>query len=361
MTFLAQIATLGDGQKVKLGRIRPAHVVTTDKYVLREYPDGSHKLTLRLGHYYDASQDKVQPVLTTNWREKAMSSLKRMYLNDQDGDCVIAARYHAVGVWTGNDTPTCAVGTDAEVLATYRIWNPGNQDNGCVITQVLDYTKTHGISVGGVIHKIDDYVSVDWTNKLLVQIAIEEFGALSLGINLPQGWLNAPEGGTWDFTNTPIVGGHNVEAVDYDQNGAWVSTWGGLRLITWRAMASRTWVEEADLPLSPDWYGSDSLAPNGIAVAQLRADLAKLGGGVIPDPGPGPVPPNPIPPTPVPPSPIETIILSQPVKAGQYVRFMKAKSAGVYVKQSGDVLVSDTPDDGSGGEPTGGGVVVPPK
>ncbi len=697
---IVPMCTLASGQKVRLGRIRPSLIVQTDKYMLREYPDGSHKLTLKFGHYYDAAKDKVQPVLATDWRDKAMPSLKHMYLNDQLGCCVIASAYHQVGLWTGNDTPTCAVGTDAEVLATYRIWNPGNQDNGCVITQVLDYQKSHGISLNGVIHKIDDYVSVDWTNKLLMQVAIEEFGTVKLGINLPQAWEQAPDGGVWDVTNTPVVGGHDVpcftgdtkvplldgtertfkeladdvtmpafwvyscdsegnvvpglahsarmtrsqadlvkvtldngetircthdhrfmlrdgayceaarlqsgdslmplyrklgvkqmkgyeqvynpatkkwrythrvsaafahggrykgevvhhadfdkrnnapenleimsweahtalhaaqtdllteyaqseegrtksrevinrlwadpewrakmvkqlgengraacnrraaegqcgtqtwtekkrraaaekmgetnrgckrslahrratsaglrklyatdpearqrlmerqakaaagasrqqragiteaqrqvrresikkahaakmarlatpnnhkvvsveldgredvydmtveehhnfalsagvfvhNCIDYDNNGVWIATWGGTRQITWRAMASRTWVEEADLPLSPDWYGSDSLAPNGIASAQLRADLAKLGGGVIPDPGPTPVPPTPVPPvpvppTPTPPSPQDAITLKNPVRAGQYVRFLSAKNAGVYIRQ----------------------------
>ncbi len=332
------VLRLPSGQHVKLGRIRPSHVVQTDKYVLREYPDGSHKLTLRFGHYYDAAADKVQPVLATDWRTKAMPSLKHMYLNDQLGCCVIASAYHQVGLWTGNDSPNVAVGSDQEVLATYRIWNPGTQDNGCVITQVLDYQKSHGISLNGVIHKIDDYVSVDWTNKLLVQVAIEEFGTVKLGLNLPQAWLDAPDGGVWDVTNSQIVGGHDVPAVDYTPDGVIIATWAGTRTITWRAMASRTWVEEADVPLSPDWYGSDSLAPNGIATVRLQADLAKLGGGVIPDPGPTPVPPTPVPPvpvppTPTPPSPQDAITLKNPVRAGQYVRFLSAKNAGVYIRQ----------------------------
>ncbi len=330
---IVPMCTLASGQKVRLGRIRPSAIVQTDKYMLREYPDGSHKMTLKFGHYYDAAADKVQPVLATDWRTKAMPSLRHMYLNDTYGDCVIASAYHQVGLWTGNDTPNAVVGTDAEVLATYRIWNPGSQDNGCVITQVLDYQKSHGIVLGGVIHKIDDYVSVDWTNKLLMQVAIEEFGTVKLGINLPQAWEQAPDGGTWDVTNTPIIGGHDVSAIDYDNNGVWISTWGGTRQISWRAMASRTWVEEADLPLSPDWYGSDSLAPNGVNVVQLKADLAKLGGGVIPDPGPTPVPPTPVPPIPVSPSPMDVIKLNNDVHPGQWVRFLSAKNAGTYYRQ----------------------------
>ncbi len=66
---------------------------------------------------------------------------------------------------------------------------------------------------------------------------------------------------------------------------------------------------------------------------------------------------------PIPPSPQptgEAIVLSVDVRAGQSVRFLHAKSAGTYVKMAAETIVSDTPDDGSGGEPTGGGVVVTP-
>lgn len=744
--------TLGNGQTAKLGRIRPTTIVSTDKYVLREYADGSHKLTLRMGHYYNAAKDQVQPVPATNWRAKALASIKRMYLNDTEGDCVIAGKYHSVGVWTGNEVGTPAVGTDAEVQSMYMgICGPGDQ--GCVITTVLDYMKAKGLPFNGVLHKIADYVSVDWTNKLLMQVGIAVFGTVTLGINLPQAWMDAPDGGTWDVTTTPIIGGHDVpcftgdtkvslldgtertfkeladgaagerfwvyscdaegnvvpglahsarmtrrdaelvkvtldngetirctldhrfmlrdgtyreagklqsgdslmplyrklgtkqmkgyervynpatkkwrfthrvsaaaahggrykgevvhhadfnkrnnapdnlevmswdahtrlhsenteslrryaqseegrtksrevvarlwadpewrakmvkqlgengraacnrrsaegrngfqtwteedhrrvanetdaaarnlhtpeaqaksgaarsklyatdpearqrmverqtkaaagasrqqrsgltdaqravrrenikkahaarmakvkpnnhkvvsvepvgredvydmtvdghhnfalsagvfvhNCIDYDQNGVWVATWGGTRLITWAAMASKTWVEEADVLLSPDWYSSGGLAPNGIDAATLAADLAKLAGGVIPDPSPTPVPPVPSPyinlgvltlksapptgdvniiigdmnvttsppagaynvtltpvgqplptppgPAPIPPTPGptptgESIVLAKPVRAGQLVRFTNAHSAGTYVKKTSD-------------------------
>jgi hypothetical protein len=35
-----------------------------------------------------------------------MDSIKRVYGNDRLGDCVIAGKYHAVGVWSGSKTGT---------------------------------------------------------------------------------------------------------------------------------------------------------------------------------------------------------------------------------------------------------------
>ncbi len=336
---------LASGKQVKLGCLLPSTRVMTDRFILSEYPDGTYDFSLRLNHYYDPRLDASPPPAATNWRQRAMPSIQRMYDNDTYGCCVISSAYHQVGLWTANDTtqnpnPACVVGTDQEVLSTYRIWNPGSQDNGCVISTVLDYTRDHGVLLGGVTHKIDGHVAIDWTNQLMVQVAIEVFGSVKLGINLPQAWEQAPDGGTWDVTNSTVVGGHDVPAIDYDSNGVWIATWGGTRLITWPAFLSKRWLMEAHVPLSPDWYGNDAVAANGINKAKLADDLAKIGQGVIPDPGPQPpgptpVPPTPVPPTPVPPSPTDTITLTQAVKAGQFVRFKTAKPAGVYVRQSG--------------------------
>lgn len=333
---LSTVTLTSTGQQVKLGRNRPTAIVGTNKYVLREYADGSHKLTLKFASYYDPAKDaNAPPPVIVDWMAKAAASLSHMYLNDQLGDCVIAGKYHAVGIWTGNETGTAVTGTDAEVKAAYTsICGPG--DNGCNIVAVLDAFKTSGLKFNGVTHKISDYVSIDWTNQLLVQVALEVFGTITLGINLPQAWLDAPEGGTWDVTTSQIVGGHDVTAGGYDATGVWVSTWGGKRKITWKAFLSKQWIEEAEVPLSPDWYSNGNLAPNGIDGKTLAIDLAALGNGVVPPIGP-PSPTPPVPPTPVPPTPpvsSVTITLSQPVRAGQYVRFTKAKPAGVYALEA---------------------------
>ncbi len=78
------------------------------------------------------------------------------------------------------------------------------------------------------------------------------------------------------------MGGHDIPAVGYSPKGVTISTWGGTRLVTWPAMLSTRWFEECYAILSPDWYGSDKLAPHGVDAATLKADLAKLGGGTVP-------------------------------------------------------------------------------
>lgn len=284
METVSSNLTLKDGRQIKLGRIRPK----------------ARRQCLNLAAYYDASKDTAPPPTSVDWAAKAMASLSRWYNNDQYGCCVPTSSYHGIGIWTGNDTPAVALATDAEVLNAYHtICGPG--DNGCVITDVLDYARDHGLLCNGVRHKIDGYVSVDWTNKKLVMVAIDLFGGGRIGINLPDAWTCT--NCTWDVTNTRIVGGHDVRICGYDSVGVKVSTWAGLVTITWDAFLSTRWIEEMYVELSPDWYNSDKLAPNGIDVATLKADLDMIGGGGLP-PLPDPVPPTPIPPGPVPPVPV---------------------------------------------------------
>lgn len=242
---------------------------------------------LRLSAYLQAGYHL--PPLPVDWGSKATASIGRMYMNDTLGCCVISDAYHRVGVWTANESGAAVVGTDQEVVNTYRIWNPGSQDNGCVITDVLNYCRDHGISLNGVNHRIDGYVSVDWTNWDEVLVALYLFGTIPLGVNLPEAWLNSD---TWDVTTSQIVGGHDIPAVAMlDAGGVNIASWGRLYRVTKAALTSRQWFEEAYAPLSPDWYVKAMRAPNLIDYITLKADLDKLGGGIIPDIGPVDPPP----------------------------------------------------------------------
>jgi hypothetical protein len=276
-------------RRVYLGRIRP-----------KARPQCLHLAS------YLLTRGAMPPPASVDYGAKAATSINRMYLNDTYGDCVIAGKAHELGVWSANDADSGGVvlATDQEIYRQYEsICGPG--DNGCVITDVLDVMKEKGFIAGGKAYPIDGYVAVDWTNKLEVQVALYLFGALTLGINLPEAWTEGGDGSTWDVTNTGIVGGHDVTAFGYDSRGVWIATWGGRRLITWAAFTSSRWIEECYAQLAPLWYGNDKLAPCGVDAHALKADLELLGSGTIPSIDPTPVPPLPVPPPspPVPPSP----------------------------------------------------------
>ncbi len=304
------------GRTVKLGRIRPVGFRESDSFREVIYADGRVKTFAKLGPHWSARYRTASVPSAVDWYTKAAAIIDDMLGNDTDGDCVIASALHQVGVWTANEGGVPAQSSTQEALAQYHsICGPG--DNGCVITDVLDYTKSRGLKLSGVVHKIDDYVAVDWTNRPLVEAALQTFGSIKLGINLPDAWTDTNV--VWDVTNTRIVGGHDVPAfgcgnkrpsqvVGTATDGVVISTWAGLVLITWPAFLSKNWIEEAYVPLSPDWYSKGNVAPNGFNVDTLRADLAMIGQGEVPPIGPPPPPLPPPPPPPPPPTPAPHVL-----------------------------------------------------
>lgn len=243
----------------------------------------------------------VKPPDRVDYFSKARESVARMYLNDQLGCCVISGKAHSIGSWTANDADSGGQvqATDDEIRQQYRSWcGPG--DNGCVITDVLDAMARGGFRAGGKVHGLGGYVSCDWRSRDLLRAAVYAFGPVTLGINLPSAWTS---NAVWDVTPTPIVGGHDVCVLGYDERGLNVASWGRLYLITWAAVADPRFVEECYALLSPDWYNGDNVAPSGFSVGQLKAALAAVGMGQLPDAPEGPpVPPAP-PVPPVPPAP----------------------------------------------------------
>jgi hypothetical protein len=272
-----------------LGCNLPLRTARVGGWFMVQRQDGSIQATLSLSAYFDQAESAPVMPDSVDWTAKAMAAIRRMYKNDSLGDCVIASLYHQLGLWTGNDSGTPIQATDAEVVAMYRIWNPRG-DNGCDISTVLNYTRDHGAMVSGKAYKIDAYVNVDNTNKDLVKAANILFGTIKLGVDLPGAWEQVNDGGLWDVTSSRVIGGHDISTAGYNAQGVPIMTWGGLRTITWPAFTSTKYIKEAYAPLSPDWYGKDNVAPNGIDAATLKADLAAIANGQIPSVGPPQVP-----------------------------------------------------------------------
>lgn len=246
--------------------------------------------------FYDPKKRKKALPAKTNWRDAAAVSIARMYLNDTYGDCVWASNIHLLGVTSANDKDSGGVvqATDSEVKSQYfGVCGPG--DNGCVITDTLDYGMTKGWVANGKTYKIDGYAQVDWTNWDLLRACCADFGGFKIGVNLPSAWTS---NSTWDVTSSRIVGGHDVYVIDVEDDFLWLSSWGRLYKLTKAAAISTRWLEEAYIVLVSTWYGADKLAPSGFNYDGLVAASAAIKGGSVPD-DPGPVVPPP-PPGPVP-------------------------------------------------------------
>lgn len=318
------------------------------------YKDGSHKITVKLGRHYNAIKDVAPPPAAVDWSSGQYAAviatiIARMYLNDSLGDCVIAGKAHGIGLVSGNETGVAIAATDAEIDQNYvSICGPGDQ--GCNITDVLDAMKAGKFTMAGKPALIDDYVSVDWTNQTLTMVALEVFGWLTIGVNLTDDCTNSGPGVVWNFAGR-IVGGHDITIYAYDEKGVYILTWGTKgTLIPWNVFTKNAGngpgVEECYASLAPTWYSAGNLAPNGIDVASLQADLKAIGAGAVPPltpPAPPVVPPvvppvPPAPPAPVTPSIWQEIIAwlisflqndlgKKPILSGDVARQLQAELA----------------------------------
>jgi hypothetical protein len=228
-----------------------------------------------------------------------------MYGNDQIGDCTFASAGHIIEALTTYAQATTFEVTDADVLHGYEAvsgYRPGqpSTDTGCVLEDVLAYWRKTGI--GG--HKILAYAKVDVSNRVEVEQAIALFGAIKLGINLPQSaedQFNA--GQPWDYVRgSRILGGHCVPVGRYQADGT-------IDGVTWAQVQSMTpafwqhYVEEGWVVITQDWLDANGHSPTGLDLYGLGEALAALTGG--PNPFPQPTPPAPTPqPVPAPPVPV---------------------------------------------------------
>jgi hypothetical protein len=232
-----------------------------------------------------------------------------MFLNDQLGCCTCAMIAHACEAYSTYGQGVEDSITDNDVLTAYEAvggYVPGDPstDGGAVIQDVLSYWRRTGI--GG--HKIAAFARVDHTNLDEVRAAVNVFGALLIGVNLPAiAQEQFANGQPWDVVayDGGIEGGHAVHGGAYDENTKTftVTTWGQTQKVT------EAWwlhyVEECWVAISPEWLSAAGLSPEGIDLYGLGEDLARITGKPNPFPRPNPEPiPGPAPtPTPVPPGP----------------------------------------------------------
>jgi hypothetical protein len=210
-----------------------------------------------------------------------------MLLNDQLGDCVIAAMGHIVQQWTyfASGGSAMQTMTDAEALAAYEAiggYNPDdpNSDQGCDMLTALNYWRNQGIEVAGALHKIGGYVAVDPSNLDEVRQAIYLFGNLFTGVALPVGVQGAddwtvPVDGIYGAAGAPgSWGGHCIPNMAESPETLTCITWGERLKMSHNFFGD--YCDEAYAVLSSDWIESSGAAASGFDLAQLKEDLAAL-------------------------------------------------------------------------------------
>jgi hypothetical protein len=239
----------------------------------------------------------------------AMACLINIFGNNSLGDCVIAAKGHVDGVWTGNaDGGKPFIATDAQILAQYGAiggYVPGNPstDQGCNMQTALNWWVQNPGADGT---KLEAWVGGSPSNQSLTMSCVDLFEHTYLGMALPDAWISpfpSANGFIWDVAGNPDPSnGHCVPAVGYNSQGLLIDSWGLIGILTWKALAQYAQNNsggEMYYMMSTDMLlKSQQTSPDGFALPQLIADFDSIGGHLpLPTPVPAPIPaPTPAPP-----------------------------------------------------------------
>lgn len=253
------------------------------------------------------------PPSATNYRAKAMPSLRRMYMNDSLGCCTISAKAHLKGLVTGNaDGGSPVLFPDSQIVSWYQTItgykpNDPSTDRGADMQSVLNWFVKNGYGAGT--QKPVGYVAVDLSNKAQVAQAVYLFEGTDAGLSLPDSSISPfpSKDGEWNFSGSPdSENGHDPPIVDYDANGVYLATWALIMHVKWAdfcRIGSGANGGEGYILCDPDMIAKASgKAANGLGITELLTDFDKIYGGNVPIPAPAPSP-TPVPvPVPVPPT-----------------------------------------------------------
>ena len=250
-----------------------------------------HMPRLSLGNYLRASLP-APPAVYDGLTTAARKALRRIYLNDKLGDCVVAGAAHMIGVWTGEAAGPYGEPTlfaDTQLAAAYHNFSDGQypaSDLGCDEEYALNFWAAKGFAPGAWnAHKIMAWVAVDATNMQQVKTALWLFGGLMSGVELPDAWINpgpAGDGFTFDLAGDPVPeNGHCMTHFSYDSEGVGCATWGMYGGVTWAALAKYMGAAANGAlyaAISQDaLIRASQKAPNGFNALQLAADARAIG------------------------------------------------------------------------------------
>jgi hypothetical protein len=166
-----------------------------------------------------------------------------MLANDQLGDCVEAGGCHETMLFNAMAGGSAAF-TDTEAIHFYTEvtgYDPNNPatDQGTDMRAAAQFRQTTGIMDAiGTRHKIGAYMFIDPTNVDQMMEACWLFGAIGLGVNLPQSAMDQFNNGQpwavasiFDWRGRRILGGHYVPMVA-DRGNASIVTWSKLWQVT---------------------------------------------------------------------------------------------------------------------------------
>jgi hypothetical protein len=197
-------------------------------------------------------------------------------LNDEYGDCVVAAQAKMVRSWTANATGVAATITNAQIMEVYMNgagYIPGRPDTDRGWDLISGLTYWQKIGIGG--HRIGAYAALNPLHPRMIRAATYLFGGTYTAFDLPNSiWDQTDAGKPWDVVANDggPAGGHCVTIQAVAANGNPVCrTWGKPQVMTWPFVFK--YCTEAYAAIATDYLnGGRTIA--GLDVAKLTADLA---------------------------------------------------------------------------------------
>ncbi len=206
--------------------------------------------------------------------------------NDEWGDCVWAGQAHCEMQWTAEGSGSPDLFSTPGVLSDYSATTgfdpnagpPGNNptDQGSDPRASLNYHRATGvIDSQGVRHRLAAYVALEIGNLQELAEAAYLFGAVGVGLNLPQSAQDQFPSGYWRVVPGSIIeGGHWVLCVGRWNGWFEVVTWGERIHVSAQFLAK--FMNCAYGLLSPEILSGKGRSPEGFDFAALKADLAAL-------------------------------------------------------------------------------------
>ncbi len=229
--------------------------------------------TLQLSNYITSGLPPAPPA--KDWT-KGIASWGMM-LNDQHGDCTIAAAAHAVQVWSVNTGSEITI-PDDQVLSYYELWDgfkpgdPTTDEGGIELNVLTNWQKSSFLN-----HQLVAFADPAFANLAEIRQAINLFGGVYIGMALP---ITAQKQVIWDVVHNGGAaakpgswGGHAVFVPKYDETSFTCITWGALKTMT--VAFWEKYVDEAHALLSPDWMSAKG-SPSGFDIDQLKTDLGLI-------------------------------------------------------------------------------------
>lgn len=198
--------------------------------------------------------------------------------NDTLGDCTIADIAHGLQVAMGNvGFAWDASVSEAEAIKYYELWcgynpaDPSTDQGGVILDELNTWRSTNFAG-----HKLVGYADPSITDIEHVKQAINLFGGVSIGIQLP---VTAQGQSSWEVVGDPnndpnsqpgSWGGHAVFCPAYDVNNLTCITWGAPLNMSWNFF--QTYADEAHALFMGMWVEKKA-APSGFDWTQLTTDL----------------------------------------------------------------------------------------